>query len=311
MRRIFYVIIISLFIAVSGVAQTNNDIQKEYIERYKDIAIEEMNQFKVPASITLAQGVLESNAGRSRLATKGNNHFGIKCHSGWKGKRIYEDDDAVGECFRKYKDPAFSYRDHSLFLTTRSRYAALFELDITDYKGWSKGLKKAGYATNPKYAHLLIGLIERHKLYKYDKYFSEEPVAYRKPENAIPVPTYNNLTAVDFANARKVFINNGKKLIVAGQEDSFLAIGEDTQVELYDLKYFNELPVLNQPEDSSFVYIERKRWRSKVFKHHYVRKEDTWHTIAQTYGIREPWLHFFNMGNAELIPGEKIRLRLF
>jgi flagellum-specific peptidoglycan hydrolase FlgJ len=143
---------------------------KDYIEEYNDIAIAEMLRYKIPASITLAQGILESNSGRSRLTVNANNHFGVKCHSSWKGKRIHHDDDARQECFRKYNHPLTSFRDHSLFLFERKRYAALFDLKLTNYKGWARGLKKAGYATDPKYPVKLIRLIEDYELYKYDDF---------------------------------------------------------------------------------------------------------------------------------------------
>ncbi len=139
-----------------------------YIQNYKEIAIEEMQQYKIPASITLAQGILESGSGHSELSSKSNNHFGIKCHKGWKGERVYHDDDAKGECFRKYKHPSYSFRDHSLFLSERQRYFHLFKLEPTDYKGWAKGLQKAGYATDRKYPAKLISLIERYNLHLYD-----------------------------------------------------------------------------------------------------------------------------------------------
>ncbi|MBH46329.1 MAG: N-acetylmuramidase [Flavobacteriaceae bacterium] len=139
-----------------------------YIKTYADVAQQEMRSYDIPASITLAQGILESGMGASRLATEANNHFGIKCHKGWKGKRIYQDDDKKGECFRVYSDPVTSYRDHSLFLTTRSRYDFLFDLKKEDYKAWAKGLKKAGYATDPKYPDKLVRLIERYRLDRYD-----------------------------------------------------------------------------------------------------------------------------------------------
>ncbi|MCK0130618.1 glucosaminidase domain-containing protein [Flavobacteriaceae bacterium F08102] len=141
-----------------------------YIEEYNDIAILEMLTYKIPASITLAQGILESRSGQSRLTVKGNNHFGVKCHSSWTGKRIYHDDDAKQECFRKYEHPLHSFRDHSLFLYERKRYASLFDLRKKDYKGWAKGLRKAGYATDPKYPQKLIRLIEDYELYRYDDF---------------------------------------------------------------------------------------------------------------------------------------------
>ena len=146
----------------------SSDPTTRYIQQYAAIAQEEMRRYKIPASITLAQGLLESQLGQGVLAKKSNNHFGIKCKREWKGKKVYHDDDAPGECFRAYEDPKESYRDHSLFLAERERYASLFLLKKTDYKAWAKGLKKAGYATDPAYADKLIGLIERLSLWKYD-----------------------------------------------------------------------------------------------------------------------------------------------
>jgi flagellum-specific peptidoglycan hydrolase FlgJ len=148
---------------LSVVERVNN-----YVAAFSIVAIEEMKMYDIPASITLAQGILESGMGYSRLALDANNHFGIKCHSEWEGKRIYHDDDEKGECFRVYRDPRSSYRDHSLFLISRSRYNLLFDLKIDDYKGWAKGLKKAGYATDPKYSNKLINLIERYSLDRFD-----------------------------------------------------------------------------------------------------------------------------------------------
>lgn len=144
------------------------EVVATYIDNYAGIAKEEMLQYGIPASITLAQGILESGAGRGELTKKANNHFGIKCHTTWTGERVYHDDDEKGECFRKYKDPKYSFRDHSLFLTQRSRYQDLFTLDKRDYKGWARGLKKAGYATDPRYPNKLIDIIHRYDLTRYD-----------------------------------------------------------------------------------------------------------------------------------------------
>ncbi|MDX1604215.1 MAG: glucosaminidase domain-containing protein, partial [Salinimicrobium sediminis] len=152
---------------VPSTPRTYSDKIEAYIHEFAPIAREEMELYKIPASITLAQGILESGAGEGELTRKANNHFGIKCH-GWNGGSVYHDDDRSQECFRKYKDPKYSYRDHSLFLTERKRYAALFDLDITDYKGWARGLRAAGYATDRKYPDKLISLIERYQLYRYD-----------------------------------------------------------------------------------------------------------------------------------------------
>lgn len=154
---------------VAQVPMTMEQRMSMYIESFAPIAIEEMRLYGIPASITLAQGILESGSGSGTLAIKANNHFGIKCHTTWTGERVYHDDDELGECFRKYTDVKYSYRDHSLFLTQRSRYADLFKLKISDYQGWARGLKKAGYATDPKYPDKLISLIERFDLWQYDQ----------------------------------------------------------------------------------------------------------------------------------------------
>ena len=144
------------------------DVVFAYVEDFKHIAKNNMKEYGIPASITLAQGILESGAGRGDLAKRSNNHFGIKCHTGWTGEKVYHDDDAAQECFRKYKDPAESYKDHSLFLTSRSRYSSLFKLGKDDYEAWARGLRKAGYATDPNYPEKLIGYIERYNLHQYD-----------------------------------------------------------------------------------------------------------------------------------------------
>lgn len=162
----------------------------DYIERFKTIAVQEMNKYGIPASITLAQGLLESGNGNSSLAVQANNHFGIKCNVDWKGRTIYKDDDAIGECFRVYNSPEESYRDHSEFLL-RKRYAGLFQLDRNDYKGWAYGLKQAGYATNPRYPELLISLIDRYDLQQYDR--RETVIAKEKREEKVLAEVVNNI----------------------------------------------------------------------------------------------------------------------
>lgn len=164
--KILHILIFIFFISINCFSQNKTE---EYIEKYKEIAIAEMHMYAIPASITLAQGILESGNGESRLAIEGNNHFGIKCNTDWKGERIYEDDDKKNECFRKYNKVFESFRDHSIFLSKRDRYQFLFNESPTDYRAWAKGLKKAGYATNPNYADRLIDIIEEYDLYQYDK----------------------------------------------------------------------------------------------------------------------------------------------
>lgn len=168
MKRDILLFVAILLTCASVCANAQNLTRQQYINKYKDIAIKQMHKHRIPASIILAQACLESGDGNSTLARKANNHFGIKCHNGWKGKGYKHDDDAKGECFRKYKDPVDSYTDHSYFLISGDRYNSLFDLPVTDYKAWAHGLKAAGYATNPKYAKLLIDIIEEYKLYKYD-----------------------------------------------------------------------------------------------------------------------------------------------
>ena len=189
--RYFIFVMIMLLWHADVLSQEKSKAVLDYIEKYKNIAMREMQDYKIPASITLAQGLLESGNGNSELAKKSNNHFGIKCHSTWKGKRTYHDDDAKGECFRVYDSPADSYRDHSKFLASGQRYAFLFDLQITDYKGWAKGLKKAGYATLPVYANVLIKLIEDYDLTQYDQMvvkgkfkYEEKKDTAKKPDNS-------------------------------------------------------------------------------------------------------------------------------
>lgn len=155
-----------------------------YINEYNGIAKEEMLQYGIPASIKLAQGILESGAGAGELTRRANNHFGIKCHTGWEGDRVYHDDDERQECFRKYNDPKYSFRDHSLFLTQRSRYQDLFKLRKDDYKGWAKGLRKAGYATDPRYPEKLIGIIERYRLDRFDAEVLGGKIAQSNPDDS-------------------------------------------------------------------------------------------------------------------------------
>ncbi|WP_369048604.1 glucosaminidase domain-containing protein [Tenacibaculum sp. UWU-22] len=167
-----------------------NQRTQEYIDKFAAIAVTEMYKYNIPASITLAQGILESGSGFSDLATRSNNHFGIKCHKGWEGASVLHDDDELGECFRKYKHPDMSYEDHSLFLTSRKRYADLFKLKKTDYKGWAKGLRKAGYATDKKYPQKLINLIESYKLYQYD-YLQSDGALIQETSKTIQDKTAN------------------------------------------------------------------------------------------------------------------------
>jgi flagellum-specific peptidoglycan hydrolase FlgJ len=199
---------------------------EQYIEKYREVAKTEMERHGIPASITLAQGILESGSGNGKLTVKSNNHFGIKCHKSWKGQRVYHDDDEDQECFRKYANPIYSFSDHSLFLTGRSRYAPLFKLPKDDYKAWAKGLKKAGYATDPRYPKKLIALIERHGLYRYDA-----EVLGKKPEDAKKVTTHKDRYTVAkgdtlYSIARKHKIKVAILKSLNGLESNDIFIGQ-------------------------------------------------------------------------------------
>ena len=192
-----------------------NQRWQDYIDRYKDIAIVEMHKYGIPASITLAQGLLESGAGTSELATKGNNHFGIKSH-GWGGRTMRHDDDRRGELFRVYDSPLESYEDHSKFLANRAHYKSLFTLDKTDYKGWAHGLKRAGYATNPKYAYRLIDIIEAYRLYEHDK---ASPIVRHDPNRDLAVTQGNPINKPDFSrvNVHRILKYNDNFYVVAAR----------------------------------------------------------------------------------------------
>jgi len=201
-----------------------NGFTVDYIGNYKDIAIDKMVTYNIPASITLAQGILESGNGLSTLAKKSNNHFGIKCHSGWKGKKVYHDDDKRNECFRKYDSPEGSFNDHSLFLTSRGRYEFLFDLEPDDYKGWAKGLKKAGYATDRKYPKKLIAFIENFELYQYDDLVLDEK-GYKRAKKETPIAS----------NDRP------EEYIIVNKGDTLYSISRSNNVSVDDLKRLNDL----------------------------------------------------------------------
>lgn len=201
-----------------------NGFTVAYIGNYKDIAIDKMVTYNIPASITLAQGILESGNGLSTLAKKSNNHFGIKCHSGWKGKKVYHDDDKRNECFRKYDSPEGSFNDHSLFLTSRGRYEFLFDLEPDDYKGWAKGLKKAGYATDRKYPKKLMAFIETFELYAYDELVLDEK-GYKKAKKEAPIASNNR----------------SEEYIIVTKGDTLYSISRNNEVSVDDLKRLNDL----------------------------------------------------------------------
>ena len=260
----------------------------DYIERYKDMAVDQMLRYKIPASITLAQGLLESGAGTSVLARKANNHFGIKCGGVWKGPYILQDDDARNEKFRKYRSVEESYEDHSRFLK-QARYASLFKLSMKDYKGWARGLKRCGYATNPRYASLLIDLIERYGLDKFDKYKSSK---LHYDYNSIDMQLNNETLP-----SHLVYRNNDNYYVIARSGDTFDLLAEETGVSARDIRRFNELPKGYQIQAGDVLYLERKRKKAaKKYKDvpHVVQAGESMYTIAQRYGIRLESLYDMN-----------------
>lgn len=274
----------------------------DYIDKYSDLAIKEMKRTGVPASITLAQGILESNAGQSVLATKGNNHFGIKCHNDWRGKTMKMDDNAPKECFRVYPNAEASFRDHSDFLRSRDRYKSLFELKQTDYKGWARGLKKAGYATDPGYADKLITLIEDYELYRFDKGVKvsvKPPLEIEEPKvvQLEPRPGMKYQESVTFSTARKVYSQNGVPFVYAEVGETYASIAASNGLFLKELLKFNDYEQEVALEPGTMVYLARKKAQGPVGVNKYVVEKDgeTLRDIAQRFGIRYAALQKLNI----------------
>ena len=282
-------IFLLLILVSTSVRGQTNRTTIEYIKKYKDIAIRSMKRYKIPASITLAQAILESGSGKGRLARRANNHFGIKCHKDWKGRTFHMNDDARHECFRKYRNPEASFADHSKFLTTKGRYSFLFKYPITDYKKWAYGLKRAGYATNPRYPQLLIGIIERYKLYRYDKTIKKHwwqsarksKITYSEPDPE------QFVTAGKNRNGRPFYLNNGKKLIVVQSGDTFKKIAHDFEMSVHRLLRFNEVKRSFVIHPGDLLYLQKKaRKAEKPYFYHVVKQGETLWEISQLYGIR-------------------------
>lgn len=274
----------------------------DYIDKYSDLAIKEMKRTGVPASITLAQGILESNAGQSVLATKGNNHFGIKCHNDWRGKTMKMDDNAPKECFRVYPNAEASFRDHSDFLRSRDRYKSLFELKQTDYKGWARGLKKAGYATDPWYADKLITLIEDYELYRFDKGVKvsvKPPLEIEEPKvvQLEPRPGMKYQESVTFSTARKVYSQNGVPFVYAEAGETYASIAASNGLFLKELLKFNDYAQEVALEPGTMVYLARKKAQGPAGVNKYVVEKDgeTLRDIAQRFGIRYAALQKLNI----------------
>ena len=289
------------FIATLAEAATQRKIPsyEKYIKTYSALAIEQQKKYKIPASITLAQGLLESGAGQSDLARRSNNHFGIKCHSDWRGGRVYHDDDLRGECFRKYKRVEDSYEDHSKFLK-RSRYDRLFQLKITDYKGWARGLQKCGYATDRAYANKLIKVIEDYELYRYDTGKVHKSTRQEKKKLKYPTVKYT------------IYRTYGLLYVYAKENDSFDQIAQNLDFPVKDLKKFNEVPEDFPLQKGDIVYIEKKKKKAdKPNYDHVVQVGESMHSIAEKYGIQIKSLYKMNKKDKDYVPeeGDVLKLR--
>lgn len=313
-------ILLFVFIWSFTIWAQNNPVREKYIETYKLTAVKKMLEHGIPASITLAQGILESGAGQSDLAKEANNHFGIKCHKGWEGDSYIMDDDKKNECFRKYNNAAESFEDHSLFLTTRGRYAFLFEYKVTEYKKWAHGLKKAGYATNPKYAHLLIKVIEDNRLDRFDKIKDlselgveeEEPkqlVAKEEPKIDVPKTDFKPVSVSE--TQRLIYENEGVRYVLAIKGDSFEKIAHEFGVYTWQIRKYNDAAKKTPIRSGDFIYIEKKNRKAKV-KYHIVQRNESLRSISQKYAVRLKNIKKMNdiKGNDDrLREGERLKLR--
>lgn len=300
--------------AASGLPQTAPDYRTDYILKYKDAAISQMQSSGIPASITLAQACLESGFGTSRLAREGNNHFGIKCHD-YKGRKMYVDDDVKDDCFRVYDRVEDSFQDHSDFLRFRSRYAFLFDLDPTDYKGWAYGLKAAGYATDPQYAVRLIDLIERYGLQQYDTAVSPDelpvtPVVAKLPEQ---VELKESSPLYKISLQREILKRNNVMFVVANGYESFYSIAREFNLFRWEVLRFNDERKDRQLQDGEVVYIEaKKKQADKYLDKHVVEEGESMRNISQQYAVKEKYLYKYNPGipkGSDPVPGSIINLR--
>ncbi|HEX2618284.1 MAG TPA: glucosaminidase domain-containing protein, partial [Flavobacteriales bacterium] len=316
--HLFITLSLALFVAAQDVqAQPpgQNTSPEEYIALWKDVAVKKMTEHGIPASITLAQGLLESRNGNSVLATEGNNHFGIKCTPDWTGGKMYHDDDRKNDCFRKYKQAAQSFEDHSKFLQ-RPRYAELFELKPTDYKGWAKGLKKCGYATDPRYPQKLIDLIERYELYKLDE---GQDVTYARKdppkENAKPArkpSRTSNAEVITIGAGREIEKFDGRiKFVRAKKGDNIRKVAADIEQMPGLVAGWNDLSKDASLEEGQIVYIQPKRNKSTSPEVHVAEEGETLWGISQRYGVKLKKLAKYNaMGIADPVrAGQKVWLR--
>lgn len=284
MKRLL-IIIIAVLIHISwAIAGPNirwNQAYQNYFNKYKNIAIREMQRYGIPASITLAQGVLESGAGNSRLATVANNHFGIKCHD-WTGPSISHDDDEQGECFRVYGSAIESFEDHSKFLRGRRRYSSLFQLARTDYRGWAYGLKRAGYATNPAYANSLIDIIELYRLYEYDT------MTLGKNDNIWSTPKPSRREDMDM-RTRQFRAFNDNCYLTAHAGETYENIAGEIGIKAHKLAKYNEQPEDTRLNEGEIVWLRKKKHHvpdNFNRQYHTAKSNESLYDIAQLYGVR-------------------------
>ncbi len=308
MKSVITLIFSTLIVCTSYAQPSERFISRhDYVEMWKDEAISQMVKYNIPASITLAQGMLESGNGNSALAKYAKNHFGIKCH-GWDGPGIYKDDDKNDECFRKYNNAFESFEDHSKFLANRKRYQFLFSLDRTDYEAWAKGLRKAGYATNPKYANLLIELIETNALYQYDKMDIE--IAQKETiknnyetEHKLVLPPVK-------ANTHNIFHHYKTKYILAQKGDTYYKIAKEFDMALWQLYNYNDCGATTKIKTGERIYLQPKK--NKVKERIYsVQSGETLRSIAQEKGVKLKKLLKKNKLtlNDKLTVGQKLKLK--
>ena len=280
-----------------------------YINTWKEFAISEMRRSGIPASIKLAQGMLESANGNSRLAVAANNHFGIKCH-GWVGEEIYHDDDKKNECFRRYADAKESFIDHTEFLMTRSRYAFLFDYKSTDYKNWANGLRRAGYATDPKYPQKLISLIERYALYQYDTdvYVNRRDLQRRPPPL---IDAWNDFASFNI-DRHPVMENNRTNFIIAKEGDTYHSLSNELDMMPWQLPRYNDAKATDELHEGQVVYIQPKRRKAeRGMEKHTVRPGETMHYISQKYSVKLARLYSLNLMTEGTQPaaGDVLHLR--
>lgn len=280
--KLSYFIALTLFLFSSALFGYAADPYEQYIEQFCDIAVEHQEQYGIPASITLAQGLLESAAGRSRLAAEGNNHFGIKCHKEWKGSTMSRDDDTPNECFRAYKTPEESFDDHSRFLR-RTRYQKLFSLDITDYQGWARGLRECGYATDPNYAARLITIIERYSLYTYDT-----PDG-RNPEE---IAAFIHQMLVSTHPVRRT---RGLHYVVAIPGDTYAVIAKEFNLPVKKLMGYNDVDRDTEIKPWEEVYLEEKLEEApEGVTMVTIGEGESIHSISQRFGMRKSAIKALN-----------------